>query len=267
MMGKNKFKILSLCGISVCAIVGLLLVIGSNRGDESCSKEIVFRYARFPEPSCRAANGKTYRHELSLRSMHEMIEVLKREDFVQKVFCAVTTSPLQSELSVSRRELMQEIRGVEFMVEELPDDANRVKGRIIVRSSSEWRSRAIAEKYVALMRQLVEDESQVRIDKSTMSYYSDYHVKKKELKSLENRLLLKDIGDTDRRSVQQCILHVKSEMEKIDAEWNRQIQTLRKESGSVIEFEGCNLGECQQGVFGSEGAIISSENVVQFAVR
>lgn len=222
-MKKNNFIVLSLCGISACAIVGLSLMVGNDSGGELCSKEIVFLYARFPEPSFRAANGKTNRHELSLRSMQEMIDVLKREDFVQKVFCAITSSPLQRGLSVPRRELLQEIRRVEFLVDELPDDANRVKGRMIVKSSSEWLSRAIADKYVALLQQLVEDESRVRVDKSTMSYYSDYHAKKKKLKSLEDRLLQKDVSDVDRQLLRQEIINVKGEMEKIDIEWKNRI--------------------------------------------
>lgn len=235
-MKKNNFIVLSLCGISACAIVGLSLMVGNDSGGELCSKEIVFLYARFPEPSCCAANGKMNRYELSLRSMQEMIDVLKREDFVQKVFCAIVSSPLQSELLAPRRELIQEIRRVEFKVDELPDDANRVKGRIIVRSSSEGLSRAIADEYVALLQQLVKDESRVRIDKSTMSYYSDYHVKKKELKSLEDRLLQKDVSDADRQLLRQEIINVKGEMEKIDTEWKNRIETLRKETGGAIEF-------------------------------
>lgn len=230
--GKLKFLI---CGISAGAIMAALLAVLMTG---SRTKEVVFRYARFPDEMIQTQGDKMRRHELSRRAMLEMFEVLKREDFVMKVFADLAASPTIGGTTDSKARLVDEIRSVEFLVDKQSADANQVNGRLVVRASSEDRASAIAGKYVELLRQLVDDESRMRIDKSTMSFYSDYHVKRRELQLLESRLHGTDIGEADRQAVIQAISRVKLEMRKIAEEWDRQKESIGKATGGSIVFEG-----------------------------
>ena len=241
-MKDNKYKFL-VCGIFVCAIVvaSLTALMTGIR-----TKEVVFRYVRFPGAMMQTHNDKLRCHELSRRAMLEMFQTLKREDIALKVFSDLKASPGIGGDTGSKERLWNEIRRVEFFIDNQSADSNPINGRFVVRSSSDARASAIAGKYVELLRQLVDDEIRMRVDKSTMSYYSDYHVKGRELSSLESRLHGKDVGEADRQALVKSIGRVKVEMDKIAVELESQKERIRKDTGGSsnslaidCEFKRC----------------------------
>lgn len=235
------------CGIAVCAI-SFAMMRHENQRDHLRTKEIHFSYARYPEPQPGPVpEGATlgdvyfsrhpeYRHELSERFVRDMFDTLRKEKSVQKVFAALSPSFCESAQGYAKSILMGEIRGVEFAVDRQPKDANPVKGTIIVRSSSERRADAIAREYVEFLRRLSEDETRERIVKMTMTYNSDFHKKKRELKIIGKKLSRNGVGDSDRQAAQKDIEELEDEMKKIKAEWQERSEAYRKTMGGVLVF-------------------------------
>lgn len=244
-MDKRTCKIV-LSGISLLGLALFAVTYDRIRRDTLKTSEICFRYSRFIQSGGSSGSGEgvdhgrvqrqTYWHELSVRSLQEMFCVLKREDFVRKVFDALGSNRLDGWERISRDGVMNDIASAEFVVDDQPLDANPVRGRIVVRSSTDTLARAIADSYAKLLRRLVEDEMKMRIDKSTMSFYSDYHARKKELSLLTNRMTQNGIEEDERRSIQENVARVKLEMERIEVEWRNKAEELRKISCSSIEF-------------------------------
>ncbi len=236
--------------IAIGAVGGAIAVFFSNCGDDESRSlmpvQVRFSYARFPEPSQGSAeegvaNGylarhPEYRHEHSERALLEMFNTLGSDAVVRKVFLSLAHQSGRPNSERFELELMENVRSAEFAIIDQPKDANPIRGIITVRSSSEAQARAIAGKYAELLRQLVEDETQMRIDKSTMLYYSDYHKKEKELKIIKEKLSHCEMGAAERRSVREDFKRVEDEMAVIEAEWKMRAETIRKDSGGSIIF-------------------------------
>ena len=235
------------CGIAASAIF-VVVMKQVDPKDDLQTKEIHFSYARYPEPRPGPApDGATavdlyfsrhpeYRHELSERFVREIFDALKKDTAVQKVFSALVPRFCKSARDGAKSALLEDIRGVEFRIDQQPKDVNPVRGTMIVHSLSEERADAIAGEYAGLLRSIVEDENRLLVAKATMSYYSDFHRKKKEIEIIGKNLSRIGIGDSDRQAALKDIERLEEEMKKIETEWQERSETYRKTMGGVLVF-------------------------------
>lgn len=70
----------------------------------------------------------------------------------------------------------------------------------------------------------------------TMTYNSDFHKKKRELKIIGKKLSRNGVGDSDRQAAQKDIEELEDEMKKIKAEWQERSEAYRKTMGGVLVF-------------------------------
>lgn len=235
------------CGIAACAI-SVAMMKHEDPTDDLRTKEIHFSFARYPEPqpgpmpegatleNVYFSRHPEYRHELSERFLRDMFNTLKKEKSVQKVFSALVPRFCGSAPDRGRSALLEDIRGVEFKIDRQPKDINPVRGTMTVRSLSEERADAIAGEYAESLQSVVEDENRILIAKATMSYYSDFHRKKKELRAIKEKLSCNEIDDAERQNALKNEERVEGEMKKIETEWRERSEIYRKTMGGVIEF-------------------------------